>query len=75
MNYTNIEFPAIIEENERFKDGLRKIANNPILNDETKEAIRFAVYRIDDVIWLRKQINDLKEQIENMKVRFNNESI
>lgn len=46
---------------------LRKIANNPILSEEAKEAIRYAVFRIDDVVWLRKIIVDLREQIENMK--------
>ena len=65
-----------IEENERYKNALRKIANDPILNEETKEAIRFAVYRIDDVIWLRKQNKDLQEKCENiMKARNYHECI
>lgn len=46
---------------------LRKLANNPILSEEAKEAIRYAVFRIDDVVWLRKINNHLHEQIENMK--------
>ena len=46
---------------------LRKLANNPILSEDAKEAVRYAVFRIDDVIWLRKIIVDLREQIENMK--------
>ena len=62
-------------ELELHKSNLRKIANNPILNEDTKESIRYAVYRIDDVIWLKKQISDLKEQIEHMKARNNNESV
>ena len=59
----------------RYKDALRRIANNEILSEETKEAIRFAVYRIDDIVWYKREISDLKEQIEHMKARNNNESV
>ena len=47
-----------------YRDGT---ALKTILSEETKEAIRYAVFRIDDVVWLRKIIVDLREQIENMK--------
>ena len=46
------------------KQQLRKIANNPILTEEVRKAIRYAVFRIDDAIWWRKQYEELKEQKE-----------
>lgn len=55
------------EEYEKEKQLLRKIANNPILTDEARKAIRFAVYRIDDVIFWQKQYLELKEQKERTK--------
>lgn len=55
-----------LEDYERNKQMLRKIANNPILSKEAQEAIRFAVYRMDDIVWLRKINSDLKETIKNI---------
>ena len=55
-----------LEDYERNKTMLRKIANNPILSKEAQEAIRFAVYRMDDIIWLRKINSDLRETIKNI---------
>ena len=54
------------EEYEKNKQILRKLANNPILSKETQEAIRFAAYRMDDIIWLRKINSDLRETIKNI---------
>ena len=55
-----------LEDYERNKQMLRKIANNPILSEEAQEAIRFAVYRMDDIVWLRKINSGLKETIKNI---------
>ena len=55
------------EDYEKNKMLLRKIANNPILTDDTKRAIRFAMYRLDDITWLRKRNNDLQDMLDNMK--------
>ena len=55
-----------LEDYERNKQMLRKIANNPILSKEAQEAIRFAVFRMDDIVWLRKINSDLKETIKNI---------
>lgn len=57
------------ENDEKNKQYLRKLANNPALSKEAKEAIMFAVYRIDDIIWLNKLIGDLREEIKNLKDR------
>lgn len=57
----------VAEEHEQIKQILRKAGNNPILSEEVKTAIRFAVYRLDDITWYRKRISDLQEEIENMK--------
>lgn len=54
------------ENFEAQKQILRKVANNPILTKEVQEAIRFAVYRMDDIVWLRKINSDLKETIRNI---------
>ena len=63
------------ETDETNKQMLRKIANNPILSDEAKAAIRYAVYRLDDNIWMRNRIYELQEQCRNMKARKEHESI
>ena len=55
-----------LEDYERNKQMLRKIANNPNLSKEAQEAVRFAVYRMDDIVWLRKINSDLKETIKNI---------
>ena len=52
---------------EQHIQALRKIANNPILNDEVKQEIRIAVYCLDDHKMYLKRIEDLQETIENMK--------
>ena len=54
------------EDFEKNKQALRKLANNPILSKEAQEAIRFAAYRMDDIIWQRKIISDLRETIKNI---------
>ena len=60
------------EDYEKNKQVLRKLSNNPILTKEVREAIRFAVYRMDDIDWLWKINTDLRETIENvMKARNN----
>ena len=64
------------ENFETQKQILRKTANNPILTNEVKEAIRFAVYRMDDVLWWRNEYIQLNEQYKRvMKERNNNESV
>ena len=64
------------ERDEQMRQALRKIANNPILTKEVKEAIRFAVYRMDDVLWWRNEYIQLNEQYKRvMKERNNNESV
>ena len=55
-----------LEDYERNKQMLRKIANNPILSKEVQEAIRFAIYRMDDIVWLKKINSDLRETIRNI---------
>ena len=55
------------ERTEQQRQILRKVGNNPILNEETKMAVRYAVYALEDNELLRKRIEDLQEQIENMK--------
>ena len=65
-----------ITELGQYKLELQKIANSPILSAEAKQAIRFAVYRMDDIIWLKKEVKELQEKCTNiMKVRNNNESV
>ena len=59
----------VAEDHEQKRMQLRKIANNPILSKEAAEAVRYAVYILDDNIWLRNRIMELQEQIENMKAR------
>ena len=56
-----------IEENKMI---LKKLANNPILTEEVRKAVRFALYRLDDIVWLRKVIDDKNEEIENIKSRY-----
>lgn len=56
----------VAEDHEIKRQMLRKIANNPILSKEAQEAIRYAVYRMDDIVWLRKINSDLKETIKNI---------
>lgn len=57
------------EEDEKNKLYLRKLANNPALSQDARLAIMFAVYRIDDIIWLNKLISDLREEIKNLRDR------
>ena len=65
-----------ITELGQYKLELQKIANSQILSAEAKQAIRFAVYRMDDIIWLKKEVKELQEKCTNiMKVRNNNESV
>lgn len=65
-----------ITELGQYKLELQKIANSPILSAEAKQAIRFAVYRMDDIIWLKKEVKELQEKCSNiMKARNENESI
>lgn len=52
---------------QQHKQELRKIANNPILSDEVKQEIRVAVYCMDDNEFYLKRIEELNEEIENMK--------
>ena len=59
----------VAEDHEQKRTQLRKIANNPILSKEASEAVRYAVYILDDNVWLRNRIIELQTQIENMKVR------
>lgn len=61
------------EGHARRRQALRKIANNPILSEETKDAVRYAVLILDDNDFLMKQVTELKEQIENMKKARNEE--
>ena len=55
------------ENHEKQRQTLRKLSGNPILTDEIRTAVRYAVYILDDNEFYRKQISDLREQIENMK--------
>ena len=55
------------EKHERQRQALRKIANNPILSKETKEAVLYAVFQIDDNTWLRNHVLELEEEIRNIK--------
>lgn len=57
------------EKHEKYRMMLRKIANNPILSEETKNAIHYAIFQMDDADFLRKRCSELKETIENMKAR------
>ena len=57
------------ERDEQMRQLLRKIANNPILTKETQAAIRYAIWRIDENAWHLEIIEQLKEQIKNMKAR------
>lgn len=70
-----MDFAETIEL-DQYKQELRKIANNPVLSDDTKQAIRFAVYRMDDIIWLKKMNKELQEKLKNiLKERNNYESV
>ena len=55
------------ENHEKQRQILRKLSGNPILTDEIRTAVRYAVYILDDNEFYRKQVLDLREQIENMK--------
>ena len=57
------------ELDEQMRQRLRKIAGNPILTRETQEAIRHAMWAIDENAWLKKTIGELRETIDNMKKR------
>ena len=57
----------VLENIEKNKMILRKLSNNPVLTEEVKKAIRFALYRLNDNIWLRKIISDRDEEIANIK--------
>lgn len=60
------------EDHEQKRQALRKIANNPILTKDTQEAIRYAIYCLDDNEFMRKRIEELQEEIKNvMKARKN----
>lgn len=51
----------VSEDHERNRQILRKLSGNPILTDETRKAIRYAMFILDDNIWLRKQYMDQLE--------------
>ena len=55
------------EEHEKKRQLLRKISNNPALADDVRDAVRYAVFILEDNVLLRKICADLREQIENMK--------
>lgn len=57
------------ERHEQMRQLLRKIANNPILTKETQAAIRYAIWQMDENTWHMEIIEQLKEQIKNMKAR------
>ena len=57
----------VAEDHELKRQTLRKLSGNPILADEVRQAIRYAVYILDDNIWLRKQYMDLKQMHEAYK--------
>ena len=47
------------EDHYKHRHVLRKLSGNPILSEETRRAIRYAVYILDDNVWLRKQYCDI----------------
>lgn len=55
------------ENHERQRQILRKLSGNPILTDEIRMAVRYAVYILDDNDFYRKQVSELREEIDNMK--------
>lgn len=55
------------EEHEKKRQLLRKISNNPALADDVRDAVRYAVFILEDNVLMRKICADLREQIENMK--------
>lgn len=57
------------ERHEAMRRVLQKLGNNPILTMEVQSAVRYAVFILDDNEFLTKRVNELKEQIENMKAR------
>lgn len=57
------------EKHEEQRQLLRKLANNPILTEDIRRTIRYAVYVLDDNEFLMKMITELHEQIDNMKER------
>ena len=58
------------ERHETYRQALRKIANNPILSKETQEAVRHAVFLIDENIFLQKRVAEVEEKCRNiMKAR------
>ena len=59
----------INERHEQQRQVLRKLSGNPILTNEIRTAVRYALYILDDNEFYAKQIADLREQIENMKKR------
>jgi len=59
----------VAEDHEAKRQILRKLSGNPILTDEVRNAVRYAVNILDDNIWLRKQYMDLKQMYESYKKR------
>lgn len=59
----------VAEGHEAKRQILRKLSGNPILADEVRNAVRYAVNILDDNIWLRKQYMDLKAMYEAYKKR------
>ena len=55
------------ENHEKQRQILRKLSGNPILTDEIRTAVRYAVFILEDNEMYRKRISELMEQIENMK--------
>ena len=47
------------EDHYKRRNILRKLSGNPILTEDIRKAIRYAVYILDDNVWLRKQYRDL----------------
>ena len=56
------------EYHERQKTLLRKMANNPILDIEYKEALRDAAWMYDLVNWWSDRYFELKEKVKNGQV-------
>ena len=60
----------VSEDHERNRLILRKMSGNPILTDEIRKAVRYAIGILDENIWLRKQYMDVDEKCRNiMKAR------
>lgn len=58
------------EQHEKHRQILRKVASNPILTQEVQQAIRYAIFCLDDNEWLSQRCTELTEKCENiMKAR------